>query len=126
MIILIDAIEKANIIYQSLTKYKRVIKSVLATKLYRIAHSFNIVVAIKSTINKMLFIIILLILYTNSKLLSNYLVRLNTTQEKYLMIDIICLYQAYKRSEIIKIKQIDGNANPTNIITKGKAYNALT
>ena len=67
-----------------------------------------------------------LILYTNSKSLFNYLVRLSTTQEKRLIINIICLHQAYKRREITKIKWIDGNANPTNAITKGKACNALT
>ena len=37
----------------------------------------------------------------------------------------MCLHQAYKRREIAKIKWINGNANPANIITKGKAYNAL-
>ena len=92
MIILIDIIGKANIIYWSSTKYKRVTKSILAIKLYRIAHSFNITAAIKLTINKMLFIITPLILYTDLKSLFNCLVRLNTTQEKRLMIDIIYLY----------------------------------
>ena len=42
------------------------------------------------------------------------------------MINIICLYQAYKRREIAEIKQIDSNANPTDTITKGKACNTLT
>ena len=74
----------------------------------------------------MLFITIPLILCTDLKLLFNYLVRLSTTQEKYLIIDIICLHQAYKRREIIKIKWINGNTNPINIIIKSKAYNALT
>ena len=78
MIILIDTIGKANIIYWSLTKCKRVIRSVLAVKLYGIAYGFNIVVAIKLTINKILSIITLLILYTDLKLLFNYLVRLST------------------------------------------------
>jgi len=55
------------------------------------AHGFDIAAVIKSTINKMLSIITLLILYTDSKLLFNYLVRLSTTQEKRLMINIICL-----------------------------------
>ena len=126
VIVLIDAIGKANIIYQSLTKYKRVIKSVLAIKLYRIAYSFNITAVIKSTIDKMLSIITPLILYTDLKSLFNSLVRLNTTQEKCLIINIIYLHQVYKRREIIEIKWIDGNANPTNVIIKGKAYNTLT
>ena len=90
------------------------------------AHSFNIAAAIKLTINKMLFIITLLILCTDLKSLFNCLVRLSTIQEKYLIINIICLYKAYKRREIVKIKWINGNTNPINIIIKGKACNALT
>ena len=67
-------------------------RSVLAIKLYRMAHSFDITAAIKLIIDKMLFIITPLILCTDLKSLFNYLVRLGTTQEKCLMIDIICLY----------------------------------
>ena len=89
------------------------------------AYSFNIITAIKLTINKMLSITTLLIFYTNSKSLFNYLVRLNTTQEKCLIINIICLHQAYKRREIAKIKWINGNANPADTIMKGKACNTL-
>ena len=126
MIVLINNIGKANIIYQSLTKYKRVTRSVLTTELYGIAYSFNITAAIKLTINKILFIITPLILYTDLKLLFNYLVRLSTIQEKCLMINIICLHQAYKRREIAKIKWINSNTNPANVIIKGKACNTLT
>ena len=89
------------------------------------AHGFDIAAAIKLTIDKMLFITTLLILCTDLKLLFNCLVRLGTTQEKCLMIDIMYLYQAYKRREIVKIKWIDGNTNPTNAIMKNKACNAL-
>ena len=101
-------------------------RSILAIKLYKIVHGFNIIAAIKSTINKMLFIIILLILYTDLKSLFNCLVRLSTTQEKCLIINIMCLYQVYKKREIVEIKWINGNANPTNTITKDKACSALT
>ena len=41
------------------------------------------------------------------------------------MINIMCLYQLYKQREITKVKQINGNSNPTNIITKSKASMAL-
>ena len=41
------------------------------------------------------------------------------------MIDIICLYQLYKRKEIIKVKWIDGNSNPTDLMTKGKVSTAF-
>ena len=41
------------------------------------------------------------------------------------MVNFICLYQSYKYKEIAEIKQIKGNTNPANFITKLKAYNAL-
>ena len=41
------------------------------------------------------------------------------------MVDFICLYQSYKRKEIVKIKWIEGNTNLANFIIKSKAYNAL-
>ena len=91
VIILANATKKANVIYQSLIKCKRVTRSVLASKLYRMAYSFNIAVAIKSIVDKVLQINLLLVLCTDSKLLYNCLVRLRTTQEKQLIINIMCL-----------------------------------
>ena len=41
------------------------------------------------------------------------------------MVDFMCLCQLYKHKEIAEIKQIKGNTNPANFITKLKAYNAL-
>ena len=37
----------------------------------------------------------------------------------------MCLYQLYKRREIIKVKWINSNSNPINLITKGKASTAF-
>ena len=37
----------------------------------------------------------------------------------------MCLYQLYKRRKITKVKQINGNSNPANLMTKGKASTAL-
>ena len=54
VIILANVTKKANIIYWSLIKCKKVTRSVLASKLYRIAYGFNIAVAIKSTVDKVL------------------------------------------------------------------------
>ena len=41
------------------------------------------------------------------------------------MINIIYLRQSYKRREIAKVKWIDGDSNPVNIITKSKPSSAL-
>ena len=55
------------------------------------AYGFDIGALVKSTIDKMLGIDLLLVLCTDSKLLYKCLVKLGTTQEKRLIIDIICL-----------------------------------
>ena len=41
------------------------------------------------------------------------------------MINIICLRQLYKRREIAKVKQINGDSNPINAMTKSKPLLAL-
>ena len=104
ILVLTDIINKANIVYQSLIKYKRVTRSVLALELYVMAHRFNIGAVIKLTVKQLLQIKLPLVLYTNSKSLYEYLVKLGTTQEKRLIIDIICLCQSYKRKKITEVK----------------------
>jgi hypothetical protein len=46
-------------------------------------------------------------------------------QEKRLIIDVMCLWQAYKQHLITDVKWINREANLTDAITKGKACLAL-
>ena len=101
-------------------------RSVLALELYSIAHGFDIGAAIKSTVDKILQVNLPLILCTDSKSLYDCLVRLGTTQEKRLMIDVMCLRQAYERRQVTEVKWIDGDTNPADAMTKGKPCTALT
>ena len=66
-----------------------------------------------------------LILCTNSKLIYKCLIKLGTTQEKRLIINIICLCQLYKKRKIAKIKWINRDNNPTDAITKSKPSSAF-
>ena len=50
ILVLADIINKANIIYWSSIKYKRITRSVLVSELYVMAHRFNIGAIIKSTV----------------------------------------------------------------------------
>jgi hypothetical protein len=45
-----------------------------------------------------------LVIYTNSYSLYKYLIKLGTTQEKRLMIDILALRQSYERRKIAEIR----------------------
>jgi hypothetical protein len=68
------------------------------------AHGFDIRASVKSTIDKMLGIELPLVVYTDSKSLYECLVKLGTTQEKRLIVDVMCLRQAYERREIAEVK----------------------
>ena len=80
---------------------------------------------IKTTVEKILNKPIPLIVCTDSKFFYDCLVKLGTTNEKRLMIDLLCLRQLYERREIAEVKWIDGNTNPADAMTKRKPCNAL-
>ena len=88
---LTDATNKANIVHWSSVKCKRVMRSVLASELYSTVHGFDISIAVKTMLNKILQINLPVILCTDSKSLYDCLVQLGTMQEKRLMIDVMGL-----------------------------------
>jgi hypothetical protein len=98
----------SNLIHWSSTKSKRVTKSVLASEIYSIVAGTDISFAISSTlkiITKQLELpAIPTIVCTDSFLLYKCLVKLGTTKEKRLMIDIIAIRQSYERRELFKIR----------------------
>jgi hypothetical protein len=53
------------------------------------------------------------------------LVKLGTTKEKRLMIDIMALRQSYERRELFEIRWINGQDNPADVITKANLNKAL-
>jgi hypothetical protein len=126
VLVLADGAGRANILHWSSTKCKRVTRSVLASELYGMAHGFDMGASVKSTVDKALQIDLPLVVCTDSKSLYECLVKLGTTQEKRLMINVMCLRQAYERREIAEVKWIKGNSNPADAITKAKPSNALT
>ena len=89
------------------------------------AYSFDIAAAVKLILDKILNTNILLVLCTDSRSLYQCLVKLDTTQEKRFIINVICLRQAYERREIGEVKQIKKNTNLVDIIIKSKTINVL-
>jgi hypothetical protein len=115
----------ANLIHWSSIKCKCITRSVLAIELYAMINDFDVEAVIKSIIERMLHISLSLILLTDSKSLFDCLIKLETTSEKRLMIDLMCLRQSYEKREIAKIRWIDENINLANAMTKSKFCNAL-
>jgi hypothetical protein len=65
-----------------------------------IVYGFDIAYLVKTTLDLILNKDVPLIVCTDSKSLYNCLVKLGTTQEKRLIIDVISMREAYKRREI--------------------------
>ena len=66
-----------------------------------------------------------LIVCTDSRSLYDCLVKLGTTREKRLMIDIMSLRQSYEQREITEVRWIDGKDNPADSMTKSTPCTAL-
>ena len=129
VIVLADAQNNANIIHWQSVKCRRVTRSVLASELYALSLGFDVAATIKSTLDQIFSGSpqgkIPLSMCIDSKSLYECLVKLGTTQEKRLMIDIMCLRQSYERREITEILWIKGDKNPADAMTKDKGCDAL-
>ena len=65
------------------------------------------------------------IVCTDSKSLYDCLVKLGTTNDKRLMIDIMSLRESYEKREINEIRWINGKDNPADACTKKMPNQAL-
>jgi hypothetical protein len=88
-------------------------------------HEFDIKIVIKTTLRRILQLEISLLLYIDSKSLYDCLIKLETTQEKRLMIDVMSLRQFYERREVIEVKWIHDHNNSADVMIKIRAFFAL-
>jgi hypothetical protein len=118
-----------NLIHWSSTKSKRVTRSVLASEIYGMVAGADLAYAIGSTIAKVMEQLELpavpIVVCTDSYSLYECLVKLGTTKEKRLMIDIMALRQSYERRELYEIRWVNGLDNPADAMTKALPNKAL-
>jgi hypothetical protein len=118
-----------NLIHWSSTKSKRVTRSVLASEIYGMVGGVDMAIAIGTTIAMITDQLELpklpTIVCTDSYSLYDCLVKLGTTTEKRLMIDIMALRQSYERRELMEIRWINGQDNPADAMTKPNPNKAL-
>lgn len=118
-----------NIINYSSTKCKRVTRSVLASELYGTVQGIDNGITLGTTLNMIMkqlgYADIPIVVCTDSRSLYDCLVKLGTTTEKRLMIDIMSIRESYERRELTEIRWIDGRDNPADAMTKDKPNNAL-
>lgn len=95
---------KGNLLHYSSTKSKRVTRSVLASEIYSMVGGVDMAISINDTFKLIMeqldFSAIPTIVCTDSYSLYECLVKLDTTKEKRLMIDIMAIRQSYERREL--------------------------
>ncbi len=120
---------KENIVHWASTKCKQVTRSILASELYGMTTGYDAGIAISTTLTRITNVLqiarIPTILCTDSKSLYECLVKLGSTTEKRLMIDILVLGESYEKKEISEIRWIEGRDNPADAFTKGYPNEAL-
>jgi hypothetical protein len=119
-----------NIVHWNSVKCKRVTRSVLASELYGMVSGFDHAIALSTTLHQIVQNLDLpsipVVICTDSKSLYDCLVKLGTTSEKRLMIDIMSLRESYEKREINEIRWINGKDNPADAFTKKTANQALS
>lgn len=90
---------QGNIIHWSSVKCCRITRSVLASELYTMVNSIDVTIAVPTTLNliteKLNLNNIPLIVCSDSFSLYECMVKLGTTKEKRLMVDIMAIRQSY-------------------------------
>jgi hypothetical protein len=102
---------------------------VLALELYAIAAGVNIAISILTTLamvtQRLKIEGIPTVVCTDSLSLYECMVKLGTTKEKRLMIDIMAIRQSYERRELSEVRWIKGISNPADAMTKAILNKAL-
>jgi hypothetical protein len=105
-----------NVVHWSLIKCKRVTRSVLAAKLYALTHDFDFDAVFKATLFAIFHRFVSFVLCINSKSLYDCLIKLDTTQKKRFIINVMSFRQSYERRKITKMKWIHEVNNLINFM----------
>jgi hypothetical protein len=88
--------------------------------------AYAIITTLKRITDQLKLPAIQMVVCTDSYSLYECLVKLGSTKEKRLMIDIMSLRQSYERREILEIRWINGQDNPADAMTKANSNGALS
>jgi hypothetical protein len=90
---------------------------------------FDCAIALSTTLNQIVRTLgippIPVVICTDSRSLYECLVKLGTTNEKRLMIDIMSIRESYEKREISEIRWINGKDNPADACTKKTPNRAI-
>lgn len=119
-----------NLVHYSSVKCRRLTRSVLASELYGTVRGADIGLTLGSTLQLITEMLDLpkipVIICMDSQSVYNTMVKLGTTDEKRLMIDIMGLRESYENREVMEFRRIKGDDNPADAMTEKDFNPALT
>ena len=120
---------QGNIFHYASQKCKPVTRAVLALELYAMSLGVDFAIAASSKFNiitkKLGYPNLPVVICTDSLSLYECMVKLGTTKEKRLMIDIMAIRESYERRELSEIRWISGSTNPADSMTKVGSNSSL-
>lgn len=124
-----EILVEGNIVDYGSVKSHRVTRSVLASELYSMVLGVDTIIALGTTMSMIAAQLgipdVPIVICTDSFSLYECLVKLGTTKEKRLMIDIMAIRQSYERRELQEIRWIRGTDNPADAMTKAAPNKVL-
>ncbi|KAI0998702.1 hypothetical protein K3495_g9495 [Podosphaera aphanis] len=118
-----------NPIHWTSVKCRRVTRAALASELYAMVHGVDLAVALRTTLimitEQLQIPDIPAIFCINSFSTYECPVKLGTTKEKRLTIDIMAVRESYERRELAEIRWNNGQDNPADALTKENPTKAL-
>lgn len=99
-ILLCDDDDKCNIIHYSSENSHQVDRSILGGETFAFANGMDFILTLKCDLENIICATLPVKLYTNSKILFDFITKNSVTAEERLMIDIRCLREAYQSMHI--------------------------
>ena len=113
-----DSSGRANLIHNSSTKTKRIVRSVLGAETIGMSNAADIGISLRIDIDDMTGHQLPLHMLTDSETLFSFMIKSTTTSELRLMIDIAAAKQSFDRHEIATMAWIQRNQNIADSMTK--------
>jgi hypothetical protein len=125
IILLVDSNGRCAFIDNGSVKSKRVCRSVIAAELYACAHAYDIGIAVKHSLDRILGRSVDIVQFTDSLTLFDCLVTCCGTSERRLQIDIAVLRQALTSKELSNVACIRTMFNPSDGLTRARTCDFL-
>ena len=125
LVLLCDKTNRCNIVHFSGYHARRVTRSVLGAEVYAFADTFDYGYSLKNDMERIIRQNITVSMPTDSKSLFDVIGKSSTTSERWLMIDIAAVREAYHANKVHDVRHVRSDQNHSNAFTKVEKCSAI-